>query len=166
MTAASIRNATPADVEVIRELAEKTWWPTYGPLLPAAQIRFMLDAIYNTATLTKVIDEGTQRFILLSDNRGDQGFAAYGPRAEAGMAYKLHKLYVLPDNQGKGYGKALIDEVCRRLRQLGIRTLDLNVNRYNPARSFYEKMGFAVQYEEDVPIGPYFMNDYVMRKSL
>jgi diamine N-acetyltransferase len=41
--------------------------------------------------------------------------------------------------------------------------LDLNVNRHNPAKSFYEKIGFTVLREEDVPIGPYWMNDYVMR---
>jgi hypothetical protein len=40
------------------------------------------------------------------------------------------------------------------------------VNRYNNAKSFYEKMGFAIVREEDIPIGPYWMNDYVMRKAL
>jgi hypothetical protein len=27
-------------------------------------------------------------------------------------------------------------------------------------------MGFAIAYEEDIPIGPYWMNDFVMRKEL
>jgi len=27
-------------------------------------------------------------------------------------------------------------------------------------------MGFTIAYEEDIPIGPYWMNDYVMRKIL
>jgi ribosomal protein S18 acetylase RimI-like enzyme len=41
--------------------------------------------------------------------------------------------------------------------------LDLNVNRNNQAKHFYEKIGFNVIREEDIPIGPYWMNDYVMR---
>ena len=60
---------------------------------------------------------------------------------------------------------SLVEEVKRRLKMQGIHTLDLNVNRHNKAREFYEKLGFAVIQEEDVPIGPYWMNDYVMRLS-
>jgi hypothetical protein len=44
--------------------------------------------------------------------------------------------------------------------------LDLNVNRFNPAQHFYKKLGFKIIGEEDVPIGQYFMNDYVMRLEL
>jgi ribosomal protein S18 acetylase RimI-like enzyme len=60
----------------------------------------------------------------------------------------------------------LINEVIRKTIEAGKQTLDLNVNRYNKAKSFYEKIGFRVVYEEDVPIGKYWMNDYVMRKQL
>ena len=79
---------------------------------------------------------------------------------------KLHKLYVLPEHHGSGYGMALIDDIRNRLLKSGIYILDLNVNRYNPARGFYEKAGFRVLREEDVPIGPYWMNDFVMRLTL
>jgi GNAT superfamily N-acetyltransferase len=75
-------------------------------------------------------------------------------------------LYCLPVTQGKGYGKILIEEVSRRTKADGKHTLDLNVNRYNKAKTFYEKMGFTVVYEEDIAIGPYWMNDYVMRREL
>ena len=45
--------------------------------------------------------------------------------------------------------------------------LELNVNRYNKARQFYETIGFVVVKEEDIDIGSgYFMNDYVMNLSL
>jgi ribosomal protein S18 acetylase RimI-like enzyme len=91
------------------------------------------------------------------------GFAAFGPRPENQNIFKLHKLYVLPTAHGKGYGKSLIDEIKRRMLEKKITTLDLNVNRYNPARFFYEKLGFRILREEDVPVGPYFMNDFVMR---
>ena len=60
----------------------------------------------------------------------------------------------------------MIDEVCRRVLAAGKHTLDLNVNRHNKAKSFYEKMGFTIAYEEDIPIGDYWMNDFVMRKEL
>ena len=44
--------------------------------------------------------------------------------------------------------------------------LDLNVNRHNQAQEFYKKLGFKIIREEDVPVGQYFMNDYVMRLNL
>ena len=123
----------------------------------------MLDYIYSTRMLTEVMTDGSQTFILLADERGPQGFASYGARKDDASIYKLHKLYVLPENHGKGFGRMLIDEVKKRIKTTGISTLDLNVNRHNPAKTFYEKLGFKIVYEEDVPIGPYFMNDFVMR---
>ena len=93
-------------------------------------------------------------------------FAAYSPREEKDDVYKLHKLYCHPVTQGKGYGKALINAVIEKALAANKHTLELNVNRYNNAKTFYEKMGFTIAYEEDIPIGPYWMNDYVMRKIL
>ncbi|MFZ6012985.1 MAG: GNAT family N-acetyltransferase [Bacteroidota bacterium] len=159
----TIKNATLADIPDIQRIAEKTWWPVYSLIITPEQIQYMLDAIYSTEALHKVMESGSQTFIMLSDEFGPQGFAAYGQRIENPNICKLHKIYIIPDNHGKGYGKMMIEDIKTRIGVQGIRTLDLNVNRYNPAKSFYEKIGFKVIGEEDVPIGPYWMNDYVMR---
>jgi diamine N-acetyltransferase len=161
-----IVNATPQHIPVIIELAQKTWWPTYSPLLEKVQIEYMLNAIYSKEALEKAMANGSQTFILLKDENGWQGFASYGLRNEDPGVVKLHKLYVLPANHGKGYGKLLLEEVKQRVTDLGVYTLDLNVNRHNAAKGFYEKIGFRVIREEDVPVGPYWMNDYVMRLEL
>ena len=53
------------------------------------------------------------------------------------------------------------------MKAKGATVLQLNVNRHNTAKSFYEKLGFAVIKEEDIDIGSgYFMNDYIMEKRL
>jgi hypothetical protein len=45
--------------------------------------------------------------------------------------------------------------------------LRLNVNRYNKAKFFYEKLGFKIIGSEDVDIGNgFYMNDFVMQKNL
>jgi GNAT superfamily N-acetyltransferase len=151
------------DVPTIQDIAEKTWWPTYSKIISKEQIRYMLDTIYNSETIVETITNGSQHYILLNTDSISQGFASYGRRKEDPKVYKLHKLYVLPENHGLGYGKLLIEEVKRRLLGENVRILDLNVNRYNNAKSFYEKLGFSVVSQEDVPIGPYWMNDFVMR---
>lgn len=161
-----IRPATVEDVETIRQLAEEVWWPSYSPILPAEQLTYMLAEIYSTEKITSQIINGEQTYLLLIADNAPVAFAAYSPREENADIYKLHKLYCLPSTQGKGYGKALINKVSVNVLAAGKNILELNVNRYNPAKDFYEKLGFVVNYEENIPIGPYWMNDYVMRKVL
>jgi len=158
-----ISEASIAEIPLIQEIADSTWWPTYSPLLSEEQIRYMLSTIYAAETIEREIRSGSQKFLLLKDENGPQGFASYGARPEDPGVCKLHKLYVRPTVQSKGYGRALIDEVKKRLLEEDVHTLDLNVNRYNPARDFYQKAGFTIIREEDIPIGPYWMNDFVMR---
>jgi len=162
----TIRTATVDDVETIRDLAEKTWWPTYEPLLEKEQISYMLGEIYSVEKIKSQLENDTQSYLILEEDGKPVAFAGYSVREEDAEIYKLHKLYCLPETQGKGYGKILINEVAKKTLEAGKQTLDLNVNRQNKAKSFYEKMGFFVAYEEDIPIGKYWMNDYVMRKEL
>lgn len=162
----TIRKATVADTETIRRLAEETWWPTYGPILAKEQIAFMLNEIYSAEKISRQLETGEQTFLLLLEDDEPVAFAAYSPREEDPEIYKLHKLYCLPKTQGKGYGKVLINAVIDQVRKAGKHTLDLNVNRHNKALTFYQKMDFEAVYEEDIAIGPYWMNDFVMRKHL
>ncbi|GGH22839.1 GNAT family N-acetyltransferase [Mucilaginibacter phyllosphaerae] len=161
-----IREATTADVDAILQIAKQTWWPTYEPLLGKEQVAYMLAELYTADKITKQITEKQQTFLLLIEDNQPVAFAAYSARPEDAEIYKLHKLYCLPVTQGKGYGKILINAVADKVIAAGKHTLDLNVNRFNNAKNFYEKMGFTVILEENIPIGPYCMNDYVMRKEL
>jgi hypothetical protein len=45
--------------------------------------------------------------------------------------------------------------------------LQLDVNRQNRARYFYEKQGFKIKTEKDTDIGNgYWMRDFIMEKEL
>lgn len=160
--AVSISSANTSHVDVIRDLAERIWWPTYGPILDRAQLEYMLKTIYSREAIIKVMNEGSQTFIMLEEDGVPKGFASYGTWSEQPHTWKIHKLYVLPENHGKGFGRMLINEINTRAKNNGVATLVLNVNRHNPAYGFYLKSGFKVLREEDIPIGPYWMNDYVM----
>lgn len=163
----TIRTASVNDVDTIAGIADITWWATYSAILADEQLRFMLGEIYAKDKLAKQIAGNLQTYLILQEEDGTPvAFAAYSPREEDADIYKLHKLYCLPQTQGKGYGKILINVVAEKTREAGKHLLELNVNRHNKALSFYEKMGFAIAYEEDVAIGDYWMNDYVMRKEL
>ncbi|WP_345953747.1 GNAT family N-acetyltransferase [Mucilaginibacter sp. PAMB04168] len=161
-----IRPATMADADCIVKIAHQTWWPTYRDILSTEQITHMLEAIYISDKIAEQIESGIQQYLILEEDEEPVAFAAYSPREDDAQIYKLHKLYCLPKTQGKGYGKILMEAVTNEVKQAGKQVLELNVNRNNNAKSFYEKMGFNVAYEEDVAIGPYWMNDYVMRRNL
>lgn len=162
----TIRQATVQDAEAIKELAHEIWWPTYSPILSADQITYMLADRYSIEEITRQIRDNVQTYLLAIDGETPVAFTAYSPDDKDPEIYRLHKLYLLPSTQGKGVGKLLLNAVYDRVRAAGKNMLELNVHRSNPAKSFYDKMGFKVMYEIDIPFGPYFLNDYIMRKEL
>lgn len=165
MSTYTIRTATLSDIPLIKALAEATWEPTYRSILSKEQIDFMFEVIYTSDALQKQMQEG-QTFLLLYQDEKPLGFAAYSLKDAAEKVYKLNKIYLLPECQGKGLGKLLLTYVENEVKQLGGSILDLNVNKHNKAKTFYETCGYHVHHEEDIPIGPYWMNDYIMRKHL
>lgn len=160
-----IRQATSTDLPVLMQLAEATWGPTYQSILSKDQLDHMFGVIYSRESLEQQMRQG-QTFLLLENEGVPVGFASFSVKDAQANLYKLNKIYLLPQEQGKGSGKVLLQAVEERVKKLGARTLDLNVNRHNPAKGFYERCGYQVHQQEDIPIGPYWMNDFVMRKAL
>ncbi|WP_285010233.1 GNAT family N-acetyltransferase [Pedobacter faecalis] len=161
-----LRRAMEGDIDSIRDLAMRTWPSAYGEILSEEQISYMLDTMYSRAELLKQVRAGYV-FLMAEEDGMDIGFAGYSGLPENATIYKLHKLYVLPQQHGKGVGKLLISEVCRLAAHAGAKTLQLNVNRHNKARGFYESLGFKIVEEVDINIGKgFFMNDFIMEKEL
>lgn len=159
----TIRFATPTDIPVIEQLAEATWSATYSSILSKEQVAYMFDVIYTPEALATQMQQG-QQFILLYEQETPVGFASFSEMDA--QLYKLNKLYLLPSCQGKGFGKRLLEAVEKEVTKRGASDLCLNVNRYNKAKEFYERCGYSIYKEDDIAIGPYWMNDYVMRKAL
>ena len=49
---------------------------------------------------------------------------------------------------------------------LSAQYLHLNVNRKNPALAFYKKLGYEIIETVDIPFAEFWLNDYVMAKSI
>jgi GNAT superfamily N-acetyltransferase len=158
-----IREATRADIPAVIAIIGQTWAPTYQAILSQEQLQFMETEIYNPAALEKQMAEG-QRFFLLVSAGQPAGFAAYSPAGTD--TYKLNKLYVDPAYQGKSYGRLLLEKIEQEVRKRGGLKMVLHVNRYNKAAAFYQRLGYTLLREEDIPIGKYWMNDYILQKTL
>lgn len=160
----SIRIAAVADIPLIRELTFAIWPQTYSSIISQAQIDYMLDMMYSPASLQKQMEDGCA-FIIVHDTDTPVAFAAYHePKPQI---FKLDKIYILPSQQGKGTGKFIINYITTEIKKLGAKALQLQVNRHNNAKNFYEKLGFTIIDTADFDIGNgYFMNDYVMELYL
>lgn len=162
----SIHEASALEIEVIRSLIQRIWKPTYSEILSDEQMDYMLDMMYSAATLQQQMDAG-HVFLILEADQIPLGFAGYECDYKAAGSCKLHKIYLLPETQGKGLGKMLLNAVVEKAKEAGQQRLLLNVNRYNKALQFYRSYGFEVIAEEDIDIGNgYFMNDYIMELPL
>ncbi|MEM9835450.1 MAG: GNAT family N-acetyltransferase [Bacteroidota bacterium] len=161
----TIVSAQPGDLPLVQSVAHRTWPIAYGKILTQAQLDYMLNLMYTLPALEKQVAEGIE-FLLLQEGGETVGFVGfqydYLPETT-----KVHKLYVLPQMQGKGYGKALLLHVKDRAVAQGQARLRLDVNRNNKALYFYQKLGFAEVDQVDTDIGNgFFMNDYVMERKI
>ena len=160
-----IKDASIKDLGIIHDLAHKIWPTAYGTILSPEQLQYMLEKIYAVPALQNQISQLGHHFIIILEANIAIGFASFSPREEGSKIFKLHKIYVLPKKQGRGRGKFLLDYVINIITQAGATSLELNVNRHNSAKSFYERQGFSIKAEVDIPIGEgFFMNDYIMER--
>jgi ribosomal protein S18 acetylase RimI-like enzyme len=160
------RKAGIKDIPLIRELAFAVWPQTYSDILSGEQSAYMLEMMYSESSLQHQINVQHHRFIIAAEHNDPVAFASWSVTPQKNT-YRLHKIYVLQNQQGKGTGRQLIDHIIAAIRPSGTAILELNVNRHNKAKDFYIRQGFRVVREEDIAIGNgYFMNDYVMQRSI
>jgi ribosomal protein S18 acetylase RimI-like enzyme len=153
-------------LSIVRDLANTIWPSTYGNILSTAQLEYMLDTFYSIANLEKQMNNG-QVFELLLEDNNVIGFVAYELNCNFENLNqpltKIHKIYLLLETQGKGFGKFMINEIVKIAKSNNQKGIFLNVNKYNKAKIFYEKLGFVISKEEVIDIGnDYVMDDYVM----
>jgi len=175
-----ILQANEADSKLINKLAWQIFPQTYCEILTPVQIDYMMEWMYSASSITQQIAQGHRYFLLYElendDHRKPCGYVSIEP--EAPQLWHLQKIYVLPQKQGLGYGAALFQYAVAYIKNLNATKtrpgepvapcgIELNVNRNNRARLFYERMGMHIVRQGDFPIGDgFFMQDYIMRLDL
>lgn len=153
--------ATVKDIPIIQQLSSIVWPVTFADILSVDQIKYMMEMMYSTESLKQQI-ESEHRYVLAKENDEYLGYLSTQYFKEKNYT-KIHKIYVLPNMQGKGVGKTLISYAKKQAQEDKSSSLRLNVNRYNMALQFYQHLGFSILYTEDIDIGNGFlMEDYVL----
>lgn len=162
-----IRKISTEELPLVRDVALDVWPKTFSDVLTPTQIDFMMDWMYSLESLKNQVEEKNHVFLLGEENHKPIGYCSYQLDTKE-VKTKIHKIYLLQETQGKGYGKMLIEEVRSIAKQNGQSHIYLNVNRHNhKAISFYLKIGFYEAYREVIDIGNGFvMDDIVMEMAI
>jgi ribosomal protein S18 acetylase RimI-like enzyme len=159
--------ATVYEIGIIQSIAHQTWPSAFASILSPQQVDYMLEMIYSTDALTEQMEMKGHHFYIAREGSENLGFISYEINYEQSSSTKIHKLYILPSAQGKGIGQLLIDIAITDAKHNHNNQMTLNVNRFNKALLFYQKLGFKIIETENISIGNgYLMEDYKMNLIL
>lgn len=137
----AIRDATPADMTVLRDIFRRSSLSNEGD-------RESLLAHPEVLELSDLgVTEGRTR--VAHDDGRILGFASW---LGAGDVTEIDDLFVDPDWMGRGTGRALVLDLIAQARERGARRAEVTANPH--ALAFYEKVGFTVSYQVDTMLGP------------
>ncbi|MFM7554895.1 MAG: GNAT family N-acetyltransferase [Verrucomicrobiota bacterium] len=158
-----------ADLPQVRDLAQRVWPVSYAEMLSPGQIDYMLKRMYSLERLREDLRSGVVFEWPVRDGVPIGYLATSCDRsAPGGPVLFLHKLYLLPEVQGRGLGGRLLDHVLRAAADLGCRRVRLNVNKANArAIACYRRRGFDIECSVVNDIGGGFvMDDHVMARPM
>ena len=150
----------------VRSIADDVWPKTFREILSPEQIVDMMKMMYSPEVMEKELASGYTFKLLVIDGK-DAGYMVYAPYEEPGTM-KLHKLYLLEEYQGKGYGQKMLQHVIEAAESRGFTSVILAVNKQNmKAQKAYARFGFEQYKSVQIDIGNGFiMDDYWLRYDI
>jgi ribosomal protein S18 acetylase RimI-like enzyme len=123
------------------------WQDTYPGLLPDRGLLSM-SADRHAAYWAHVISGQTPKdafLVATCEGHGVIGLASAGPSKTRDLPFgaEVFTLYVDPNHQRLGAGRALLDNLFNAMRQAGQRSAVIWALDGNPARTFYQRLGGA-----------------------
>jgi len=163
------REANLQDIPHIQSVAQEVWPETFGPLMSAAQLNYMMGAMYSTQSLYQQMNDLGHRYLLAFEGDKALAYCAYELYFRMQNQVMMHKLYLRPSAQGKGIGSALLEQlmhIASHNHQESIRLQVLHSNQ--KAYHFYQKKGFQKTGEEYNVLGDDMGRflDFVMTKAV
>ena len=162
-----ITKAGTEDCGLIHALAVRIFPATYKEILSQEQLDYMMDWMYAPANLLRQMAEQGHVYFIARTGGVPVGYVSVRP--DGPDVWHLEKIYVLPEYQKAHYGGRLFCHAVDYVKAAcpGVRAIELNVNRSNPALGFDLRQGMRIDRQGDFDIGHgFYMNDYIMRLDL
>ena len=144
-----LRRGRGEDAATLAHVHVESWRTAYAGLLPdkyLVQMSAARWAAFWSEVLTR--RSGVEPvFVADIEQFGVVGFCSCGRVRQRDWPRRLRRggevytLYVAPDHQGQGYGRALLQSALKHLRDAGAPGAVVWVLLGNPARFFYEALG-------------------------
>ena len=106
-----IAKAGAGDMQTIHDMAQVVFRHTYRDILSPEQMEYMMEWMYSLPNLHKQLSDGHVYYIAYTSGRPCGYMSIQKEGIDSGvMVFHLHKLYVMPSEQGKGIGKLLFKQ--------------------------------------------------------
>ena len=152
------------NIERLVALAKPIWEVHYTPIIGEKQVAYMLDKFQNEQAVESQMNEGYQYFEVYLDEQL-MGYFSIQLRNEFSLF--ISKFYLAKQARGKKLGSAMLEYIYNLAKKRECKTIDLTVNKYNPAYDVYLKLGFNNIGSVEMDIGNgYIMDDFLMQKCI
>ncbi len=149
-----VRQARLEDAQAIAKIEIDTWRATYPGMLPDRVLLNMSERRQTASWASFLRHRPEDVWVAQHPHIGVIGFGNCGAQRDGTVDYtgEIYTLYVLPDLQGTGVGRALMGALFQRLEASGHPSALVWVVRGNPARFFYERLGGKQVMHRPIPV--------------
>lgn len=148
-----IKNWNEDDFDIVRSILKTTWLDTYSAFIPEKDILWYLETYYNPKRLQILLEDPFAAGVILYDKEKPCGWLRTEFEFEKNE-FHIVSLYVLPEFQGIGAGKYLLDYATVQAKKGGFDKIWLGVMMDNKkAHNWYIKNGFIFQFNEPFLMG-------------
>lgn len=168
----SIREALPADAELIADISRQTFFDTFAAQNSAANMDKFLSEQFTRGRLILEVGQAGNTFLLAQAGEAIAGYAKIregrsAPGLVAQPAIEIARIYACKEWIGKGVGKQLMQACLEIGRQRNKTVAWLCVWEKNQrAIAFYESWGFQICGSVDFLLGDDVQQDWVMQCQL
>ena len=151
----TLRPATLEDAAAIASVQVNTWQVAYPNIIDADYLEDFALEKATLAQIDRIGSDGHLRTVAEIQSKV-VGYAVSNIKKEGYFVgnWFLYALYVLPEHQGKGIGKALLEDAKTKGRNQGHARIVFDVFTGNePAKSFYESNGATFLFQTEFELG-------------
>lgn len=137
-----IRKREIKDCEAIAKLVTICWNETYRGLVSDV----FLDGLYENeeerinSSYNKFNENDNHQFVLEIDQK-IVGWMNVGDSDEGSEYGEIHAIYILNDYKGLGYGRKLVEEGIKEIKNMGFKKMIIGCLDGNKSNEFYKHIG-------------------------
>jgi len=164
-----IRSADKSDVDALSSLANLCFTDTFGHLYSKDNLSKHLTETCSPEFFCNALIN--DKIIIIENNYTLIGYIKFGDMDLAiepipALSKEIHRLYIHPDFQKKGFGRKLIQEafndpILKNAKHYYLSVYENNIS----AQKFYKGYGFSIIGEYNYYVGTHIDREFIMHKQ-